>query len=199
MKNISTLLSALALIGVAILFYLHFSKGEGQKRAVASVSNSKDSTDFRIAYFDIDSLQQNLKSFKEAEEQIKNKENNIKNQLTELNNRNQRRLQELQAKAPTMTQEQGEAAQRELAQLTQQFQQRELQLDQELKRLQMDLMTEVQKNVESYLKKYNQQKGFSFIVAYRPGEFIYYRDSTLDITNDLVNGLNKEYAPKKKD
>ena len=198
MKHISTVIATLALIGVAILFYLHISHTEQVKKQVAINKTTRDTSSFKMAYFDIDSLQNNLTSFKEAEAQIKSKETSIKNQLTELNNRNQRRLRELQEKAPTMTQAEGESAQRELAQRTQEFQQREQELDQDLKRLQINLMTELQKDVEGYLKRYNQQKGFAFIVSYRPGEFIYYKDSALDITTDLVNGLNKEYAPKKK-
>jgi len=199
MKYISTILSVVSIIACAVLFYLYCTHTEELKKQVVSAkTGSDDSTHFRVAYFDIDSLQKNLKHFKEAEDQLKAKENAIKNQLTEMNSRNQRRLRELQEKAPTMTQAEGEAAQRELAQLTQQFQQKEMELDQELKRLQMDLMTDLQKSVEEYLKKYNQSKGFAYIVSYRQGEFIYYKDSTFDITNDLVTGLNKEYAPKKK-
>ena len=200
MKNISTLLASIALIAVAVLFYLHFSHTEHAKKQVADAKVNRDTSSFRIAYFDIDTLQKSLKSFKDAEEEIKAKENNIKKQLTELNNSNQRRLRELQEKAQTggMTQAEGEAAQRELAQRTQEFQQKELEYDQDLKRLQMDLMSSVQKDVEQFLKKYNQQKGYSYIISYRTGEFIYFKDSLLDITPDLVNGLNKQYTPRAK-
>lgn len=199
MKQISTPISIVALIATVVLFYLHFTHTEQLKKQIStSIGNNKDTSNFSIAYFDIDSLQKNYNSFKDAEEKIKAKENAVKNQLSELNNRNQRRLRELQEKATTMTQAEGEAAQRELAQLQQNFQQKELELDQELKRLQMDEMSDLQKKVENYLKKYNQAKGYSFIVSYRPGEFMYYKDSVYDITRDIVNGLNAEYARDKK-
>lgn len=200
MKQISTVISIVALIGVGVLGYLHFSHTEQLKKQLATASNPKsDSSKFRIAYFDIDSLQANYKGFKDAEEQIKGEEASIKNELSNINNRNQRRLKELQDKAHTMSQAEGQAAERELAQLSQQFAQREAELDQRLKRFQMDKITDLQKTVEDYLKKFNEAKGYSFIVSYRPGEFMYYRDSAYDITRELVNGLNKLYTPKKKD
>lgn len=199
MKQISTPLSIVALLATGVLFYLHFTHTEQLKNQIStSAANNRDTTNFRIAYFDIDSLQKNYNSFKDAEEKIKVKEAAVKNQLSDLNNRNQRRLRELQEKAPGMTQAEGEAAQRELAQLQQTFQQKELELDQELKRLQMEEMGDLQKKVEDFLKKYNEKKGYSFIVSYRPGEFMYYKDSVYDITKDIVNGLNTEYDKSKK-
>jgi len=200
MKQISTLISIVALAASGVLFYLHFSQRDQLKKQQFVGENKKtDSTSqFSIAYFDIDTLQKNYDGFKEAEEKIKGKDLSNRNQLNSLNNSNQRRLRELQEKAPLMTQAEGEAAQRELAQLNQQFQQKEVELDQELKKLQMELMTEIQEKVELYLKKYNQQKGYSFIFSYRPGELIYYKDTMYDITHHLVKGLNVEYAQLKK-
>lgn len=199
MKQISTPLSIVALLATGVLFYLHFTHTEQLKNQIStSAANNRDTTNFRIAYFDIDSLQKNYNSFKDAEEKIKAKETAVKNQLSDLNNRNQRRLRELQEKAPGMSQAESEAAQRELAQLQQTFQQKELELDQELKRLQMEEMGDLQKKVEDFLKKYNEKKGYSFIVSYRPGEFMYYKDSVYDITKDIVNGLNTEYDKSKK-
>ncbi|MBC7848959.1 MAG: OmpH family outer membrane protein [Chitinophagaceae bacterium] len=200
MKQISTVLSIVALVGTGILYYLHFSHSEKvDQRITRGTTGKKDSTGVKIAYFDIDSLQKNFKSFKEAEEDIKSKESGFKNELTDLNNRNQRRLRELQERAPAMTQAEGEAAQRELAELTQRFQQKEMELDQKLKTFQMDKITDLQKKVEVYLKKYNQQKGYSFILSYRPGEFMYYKDSAYDVTREIVDGLNQEYPVKKKE
>ena len=62
----------------------------------------------------------------------------------------------------------------------------------------MEEMGDLQKKVEDFLKKYNEKKGYSFIVSYRPGEFMYYKDSVYDITKDIVNGLNAEYSKTKK-
>lgn len=200
MKQISTILSVLALLAVSVLFYLHFKQTSQLKKQISNNKPVGDSVHFKVAYFDIDSLQSNYRSFKDAENRLKTKEDAAKKELNSLNNRNQSRLRQLQEKAQAggMSQAEADAAQRELAQLNQEFQQRELEHDQSLKMLQMQLMSELQKDVESFLKKFNQQKGFSYIFSYRPGEFIYYKDSVLDITRDMIKGLNLEYEAKKK-
>ena len=197
MRNISTYLSIIALVAVGILYYLHFKQ---EKKSVASTSRSVKAgkNDFRIAYFDIDSLQEKYEYFKDVSGQMKAKEANLTSQMDALQNTYQKRLKELQEKGPTMTQSEGEAAQREVAQMQQKFQQRQMSMEQDLKKHQADLMTDVRNKIENYLKDYNKEKGYAFILSYEPGFMLYYRDSVYDITNDVISGLNEEYKKEKK-
>ena len=96
-----------------------------------------------------------------------------------------------------MTQAEGEAAQREYAQMQQKYQQRQVSLEQDLKKHQIELMTTVRNKIENYLKEYNKQKGYAFILSYEPGFMLYYKDSVYDITDDVINGLNSEYQQEK--
>src|SRR4051812_3015236 len=116
MNKISTYLSVLALIGVGVLFYFHFSSHKKNERPAVSSNSSKNSGNFRMAYFDIDSLQDKYQYFKDVSGDIKKKEADITSQLNSLQNSYQKRLRELQEKSATMTQAEGEAAQREYAQ-----------------------------------------------------------------------------------
>lgn len=197
MKNISIYLSLLSLIGVGVLFYLNFSSPKKNEKHIVSNSPSvKD--DFRIAYFDIDSLQDKYEYFKDVSGELKSKEANVTAQLNSLQDTYQKRLRELQEKSATMTQAEGEAAQREYAQMQQKFQQRQMSLEQDLKKQQLDMMTNVRNKIENYLKEFNREKGYAFILSYEPGFMLYYRDSAYDITNDVIKGLNEEYKKEKK-
>jgi outer membrane protein len=198
MRNISTYLSILALVAVGFLYYLHFKQ---EKKSVIHTSGKvrAGSKDFRIAYFDIDSLQEKYQYFKDVSGQMKEKEASLSSQMDALQNSYQKRLKELQDKGPTMTQAEGEAAQREVAQMQQKFQQRQMSMEQDLKKHQVDLMTDVRNKIENYLKEYNREKGYAFILSYEPGFMLYYRDSVYDITNDVINGLNEQYQIEKKE
>jgi len=200
MRNISTYLSILALIGVGVLFYLHFSeKKTPSVRTSNSVNRgSSAGSEFRIAYFDIDSLQEKYEYFKDVSGEMKRKEANLTSQMDALQNTYQKRLKELQDKGPTMTQSEGEAAQREVAQMQQKFQQRQMSMEQDLKKHQMDVMTDVRNKIENYLKEYNKEKGYAFILSYEPGFMLYYKDSVYDITNEVIKGLNEQYKNEKK-
>ena len=197
MRNISTYLSILALVAVGFLYYLHF---KGEKKSVANhpgKASAASSNNFRIAYFDIDSLQEKYEYFKDVSGQMKVKESTLTSQMDALQNTYQKRLKELQDKGPTMTQSEGEAAQREVAQMQQKYQQRQMSMEQDLKKHQVDLMTDVRNKIENYLKDYNKEKGYAFILSYEPGFMLYYRDSVYDITNDVIVGLNEQYKKEK--
>lgn len=154
--------------------------------------------DFRIAYFDIDSLQEKYEYFKDVSGEMKNKEASLSSQMDALQNTYQKRLKELQEKGPTMTQAEGEAAQREVAQMQQKYQQRQMSMEQDLKKHQVAVMSDVRNKIENYLKEYNKGKGYAFILSYEPGFMLYYRDSVYDITNDVIKGLNEQYKKDKK-
>ena len=198
MKQISTLLSVLALIGVGVLFYLHFSGNSKSEKPASQSASTASKGEFKMAYFDIDSLQEKYEYFKDVSGEVKNKEAEVTSQLTTMQNNYQKRLRQLQEKGPTMTQSEGEAAQRELAGLQQNYQQRQMTLEQDLKKQQVELMTNVRTKIENFLKDYNKEKGYAFILSYEPGFMLYYRDSVYDITNDVINGLNSAYQEEKK-
>lgn len=200
MKNISTFLSILALVGVGVLFYLYYSdKKPSAGRSVSTESKAAQKAEFRIAYFDIDSLQEKYEYFKDVSGEVRTKEASMTSQLNSLQDTYQKRLRQLQEKGPTMTQSEGEAAQREVAEMQQKYQQRQIALEQDLKKQQIDLMNDVRTKIEGYLKEYNKSKGYAFILSYEPGFMLYYRDSVYDITNDVIAGLNAEYVAEKKE
>src|SRR5688500_3125205 len=197
MKNISTILSILALALIGVLFYLHFSQGNTQKKVSVPTDKSATSS-FAIAYFDIDSLQEHYEYFKDVSGDIKKKESSMNAELNDLTNKYQRTIRKWQEKGNNITQAEGETAQREVGLLQQQYQQRKGELEKEMQKLQVDRMSELRKQVEEFLKEYNKNKKYSYILSYEPGFIIYYRDSAYNITGDLINGLNTQYKEKKK-
>jgi outer membrane protein len=198
MKNISTLLSILSLILIAVLFYLHFSAKKSPK-LLATPATKGQLNNFKIAYFDIDSLQTHFEYFKKVSNEMKARENAMTVELRTLENSYQKKIREWQEKGANMTQAEGEAAQREYAQMQQRYQKRQMDLEQELQKQKVDLMTDLRKKVEDYLKEYNKQKGYAFILSYEPGFMLYYKDTLYDITNDVITGLNQKYKAKLKD
>lgn len=197
MKNISTILSIVALGLIGVLFYLFVTHTEEIKRvSVAAERNAH--TNFRIAYFDIDSLQAHYEYYKDALDQVKEKENAMNAQLESLKNKYQHRIMELQKKGPNMTQSEGEAAQQEFSKMQQTYEDRKNALADELQNHQMDLMKDLRKKIEDYLADYNKDKHYAYILSYQPGFIVYYKDTAYNITDDLIAGLNKAYKGEKK-
>jgi len=184
----------LALIG--ILFYLHFSSNKGAKVQTAGVKTENGATatdNFKIAYFEMDSLEASFSMVKDVKDELSRKEDAVTAELRRMEKAYQDKLGRYQAQAATMTQVQSESATKDMMQMQQQMQNRKNALDQEYQDFYMRKMKDVKTKIEDYLKTYNAEKGYSYILAYEPGLF-YYRDSVYDITADLIKGLNSSYS-----
>ena len=81
--------------------------------------------------------------------------------------------------------------------------QRDLQQLQE--KLSNELQSENQKNslqlrdsINSFLKIYNKDKGYSLIISNTGFDNLLYADPAFNITNEIVEGLNARYVPASK-
>ena len=192
MKHISTIISVIALVLAGFLFYTQSRQKEELKR-LSEDSKKPTPNGFKIAYFDMDTLQAHYESFKEAQSQVKEQENAMNMELSSLDRSNQKKVEAWRAKGNTMTQAEGEQAQQEYAGMQQNFQNRKAALEQELYKKTEDLKTRIRKEIEDYLKDYNKQKSYSYIFEYDPSSFVYYKDTIYNITNELLDGLNSGY------
>ena len=198
MRNISTILSVIALIAVGVLYYLDFSGTKKLKDQINTQTTRKDTASIRIGYFDIDSLQSNYLYFKDAENEMAEQESSMTARLNDLAARNQKKLMEWDSKKNTMTQAEYNAALQESQEMQKNFEQTKYSLQQNLQKKQVDLMTKLRKEVEEFLIDFNKQKGYTYIFAYQPNNLIYYKDSANDVTAELIAGLNAQYKDRKK-
>ncbi|HEY0432807.1 MAG TPA: hypothetical protein VGC95_02975, partial [Chitinophagaceae bacterium] len=69
-------------------------------------------------------------------------------------------------------------------------------LDQEYKTYYVQKQQEILSMIRKFCSEYNKDGRFAIIVSDEPG-LIFYKDSTFDITPDLLAGLNKMYGDQK--
>lgn len=197
MKNGLLVLNVVLFISVAILFYLHFNSGSAQSnKQISSKPPTTADSDFRIAYFEMDSLENSFAMVKDVKTELSKKEDVINGELGRLEKAYQNKIAQYQAQGATMNQVQSEMAQRDVMQMQQNMQNRKQALDKEYQDHYMRKMKDVKTRIEDFLKEFNSQKNYSFILASDPGLF-YYRDTAYNITRELVTGLNHQYSKKK--
>jgi outer membrane protein len=193
MKYLSLVLSAVATLISGYLLVQHTSKKSGTSDSGASTEAAAGSAaEFKIAYFDIDSLQNKYEYFKDALAQLKAKEENMNKELSGLERSYQKKINEWQQQGASMSQSQAEAVQREYGQMQQNYQQRRLTLEQQLENLKMDYKKNIKTKIEEYLREFNKDKGYAYIISYEP-ELMFYRDTVYNITEQIIQGLNAEY------
>src|ERR1700712_977083 len=199
MKNTSTFLSVIALLATAVLFVLFFKQQHNEqpvKGQVKTADKQQAPAGFRIAYFELDSLKMHYNYFKDAESRAKEKETSMNMELSSLQNKYQKKIAEWQQKGNSMTQAESQQAQQEYGEMQQSYQQRKEALQEEFAKNNGIVMTDIIKKIETFLKEYNKEKNYSMIFEYEPNSLIYYKDTTYNITSDVINGLNAEYKKK---
>lgn len=200
MKNGLLVWNVVLTVVAGYLLFIHFNnKGNhiaGRKQA-AKDSSSVNSP-FRIAYFEMDSVQNNTSLVKDVQAEIEKKEKEFSTQLSQLEYSYQSKIQEYQQKekSGTMTQADYEKAQADVRQLEQRIKAKKQELDQQYQDFMMRSQLNLKKTIEDFISEYNQSKEYSYIVAYEQGLF-YYKDTIYNITDDVVKGLNEQYKKKK--
>jgi outer membrane protein len=196
MRYIVMLPGLLALFLTGVLFYIFYNKQQPDPVVSAGNSSQPPSSNLRMAYFNLDSLEAHYQYFKDVLEQVKGKENEMNAELNNMEKNYQRKITEWQKKAPTMSQAEGQEAQQEYAQMQQNYQMRKQTLQESLLKHNEDLKADIRKKIEDFLKEYNKVKGYNYIISYDANSFIYLKDTANNITNDLVGGLNASYKKK---
>lgn len=197
MKNGLLIWNVILSIVAALLLFLQFSsKKKSSAIKTEAVSDSTTGPRFRMAYFEMDSIEANFNLVKDVKAEISAKDNEYNSNLNRLDQTYRNKYNEY-AEKPQMTEQETEAASKTLNQLGESLKSQKLELDQKYQDFVMRKNLEVKKKIEDYLKIYNQEKKYSYIMSYEQGLF-YYKDTAYNITPDLIKGLNEYYKPVKK-
>lgn len=160
--------------------------GEEASTAVAK-------SDLAMAYVNSDSLAANYLYFAEVNEQLETKRAKFEKEFANRATGLQRQIEDFQKTANNMTMTQGRAVEEDLTRKQQNLQQYQQSLTQELLKEESKLNKELYEKVASFLKNYGKEKELDFIFKYSTGGEIWYGNSMLDITNEIIEGLNTAY------
>jgi outer membrane protein len=198
MKNGLLVWNALLTLGLGYLAISHFTGG--QKKTAAGPAARTDSPaasgNFKIAYFEMDSVEANFSMVKDVKSEISKKEDAMNAELDNMDRTYRDKVNGYQQQAQTMNQTQSEMATQDVMKMQEAIKSRKAALDQDYNDLVMRRMKDVKVKIEEFLKTYNADRRYAYIVSYEQGLF-YYKDSAYNITADVIAGLNDLYKSKK--
>ena len=149
----------------------------------------------KIAFVDIDSLLNNYEFSITINKEMLRKEENMRLTLSEKARDLQQDIDEFQRKLENnvfATQARAEEEQNRILKKRESYERLS-------ERLASELAAESQKNnvilrdsINSYLKEYNATQGYDLIIS-RVGDNLLYATEALDITKEVINGLNDRY------
>ena len=201
MKNINYIINGVLALAVVILFVLQFT---GKKESgVTKTFTAQESASglLPIAYVNVDSLLLNYNYSKDLNEIIIKKQENSRASVNQKLRSLQTEMQDFQRKVENnafLTRERAEQEQARLMKKQQELQDFDNRLAQELVSEQQRLNEQLRDTLVSQLRVYNKDKGYQVILSNTMGDNILLAGDAYDITKEVIEYLNKNYAPASK-
>ncbi len=148
----------------------------------------------KIAWVNIDTLESQYVLMKSKREELKQRQEQMSNELERSYQQIQEDAAQVQKKidAQTITKSEYEAAQKRLGQMQQSLATRKQTLEEQFLKDQNDFNMDLHKKLDEFLLEYNKTKGYDYILSKSmSGSPIMLANPGLDITADVVNGLNE--------
>lgn len=196
MKNLAILLTAA--ITSTTLFSCDNVNSSNTPSAVNDSSktiNSSTTYNGKIAFIKMDSLMKNYGMFIDFNDEFSKKSLKVQNELMKKARaiENEGRQLEQKYQKGSLTRFQVESQMEELQKKQQNtMQYRDTQLA-KLSKEEGQMSQEISDAVKGYIEEYNNEKNYSMIIQTQAGTPIIIADPELDITNDIIEGLNEKY------
>ncbi|WP_439554958.1 OmpH family outer membrane protein [Dyadobacter sp.] len=190
-NNTSLIWNIVLSLAVAVLFFLHFSSKSSGDAGAAADGNVVAGR--KTVYVQVDSLLKNYEFFKDTRKELENKNFQLENELNTKGRSLQNEVAFFQQKAQTMTPEQARSTEAQLMKKQQDLMAYRDQSAQALGQEEAKKNEELYKNIRSYIDKYNKENGYEFVLGYSLGGGILFANPSLDVTQKILDGLNKEY------
>ena len=160
-----------------------------------TAADTQETTGLKIAYVEMDSLIMQYQLYKDYEEELTRKGTNIQNTLAQ----KQRALEQHAASLQKKYESNGFTTRDELERAQNSIQAEQQQLQELADRLQTDFAQEqarvnqeARDSIQAFLRSYNRTKKYDYVLV-KAGDNILVANPRMDITRDVIKGLNKRY------
>lgn len=166
-----------------------------------AVSADRDSAalkDARIAFFYMDSVQARYELIAEKDKRFRSEGQRLEGSLKSEMAKAQARYEELMKKDHTYsTKAEIARDEQELQELMARLQGQQAQSEEQLARMEAQMLTEITKELRDHLEAYNRTAGFDYIFSVQNGGQVWVGNPALDISDELIRGLNDRYRAGK--
>jgi outer membrane protein len=170
-----------------------------ENAASKETATTGSATASRMVYVNTDTLLTNYDYYKDVVKEFENKRFAIENELQRKSTsfQNEVALFQRRAQAGGMTQEQAQTIQQQLAKKEQDIVAYRDNSMNTLSEEQAKKTDELITKIQDYLKKHNSDDRYDMVIGYSKGGGVLYAKENMDITAEVLKGLNDEYADNK--
>jgi outer membrane protein len=187
-KNINIVLFVLMGI-LAIALFLTTKKSTPAATSVNAIDGK-----LKIAYVDLDSIQEKYQYYKEKMVEFDKKKEDADRQLNTAFQRIEEERIAFAKKGQAITQAEYENFQRSYQGKMQNLEEQKRNMENAISTDGVKMLEELKNKINGFLETYNKEKGYSYIFSTSNSlNVLFYKDSAYNITNEVVDGLNKAY------
>lgn len=205
MDNIKKMLiisNILLILAVLSIYFFHIRKEKSSESdqsliqpSVIFGDTSKGGKGLSIAYINTDTVVEHYKYYKELKAKLENEQKLAENQL-------QLKMKDLEKEYKTLSTKvnlgliKEEEAQNSFAIKQQEVETFRTNMSQKLVEKNTQMTEQLYDSIVNFVHRFNKNGKFSYILGYAKGGGIIYAPSSMDISNYILLGLNKEYDTK---
>ncbi|GAA4342020.1 OmpH family outer membrane protein [Mucilaginibacter gynuensis] len=168
-------------------------------KAAASTPAAAPAAGAQIVYINQDTLLAKYDYVKDMTTRLQTKGKSAQGDVDARKQAFQREIAEYQKNAATMSAEQRAPIEQRLQRKGQEIQGYEQNATAQFQNTQGEESEKLFDKIADFTKKYAKDKGYKMILTYsRANPTVLYGDASLDVTNDVVKGLNEAYTKDKK-
>ncbi len=201
MKRVNLIINIVLVIAVGVLFVLYFTgkKKSGPAQTEEKLVENNSTGKGEMAYINIDTLMNNMDMFFDVRNKLIDKQ---KSSEAELNSRSkdfEKEATDFQEKVRKglVTRSRAQEIEQELYLEQQNLIGFKDKLSLELAEEEQVMNRQLIYYITDYLKEYNKEKKYQFIISNSLGGPLLYASDKQDITNDVVEGINAKYAKER--
>ena len=199
MKNTSLILSIIALVAVVVFGALSLTKGEKNDVQANGESVEAAASKGDIVYIDLDRILMEYDMANDLRSVVETKVQNIQAEINRRGKKLENDVIEFQNKIDKglLTRTNAELQSQKLSQQELEFNNYAAQKQQEIEEEQIVMMNQLGDAIHTFLTKYNEEKQYAMILTNSGGAPVITADQSLNITDDVLAGLNEEYIKSK--
>ena len=199
-NNLSIILSVVAIVAAIVFGAMSMSKGSKGEKAVAGTSDTTAvAAEGSIVYIDLDRIFQEYDMANDLRSIVETKVQNIQAEVNRRGQKLEKDYNDFQEKINKglMTRSVAEVQGQKIQQQQDEFNNYAAQKQNEITEEQMVMTNQIVDAIKTYLDKYNADKKYPMILTNQGGVPVFTADPALDITDDVLAGLNEEYVKNK--
>jgi outer membrane protein len=201
MKYINWGLNIFFFLALTFLYFLHFRNVQKNKNDDFEIVTPNDSIKFAggvsIAYINTDSVVANYKYYTELKTKLENEQRVAENQL-QIKAKDLEHEYKLLSTKVNLGLIKQEEAERSFAVKQQEVELLRQNLSDGLINKERELTEQLYDSIVTFVNKYNLKSRHTYILGYAKGGGIIYAPKSMDMTKQIVKGLNDEYINRSK-